>query len=157
MTPVPVQCVPPHFLWGIGGICLVSVLLIIVAAGWVLGRHYHILRDYLKDTRTFTSAAIESLRDIKHACDRCLETNVATVKTEVASAMEQILAGMVIEHGATRELIAAIGREEDRTVEAIKGVREAIEHNSELISQVLKPSPVGEVGSQVKESVEAAE
>ena len=122
----------------------------------ILEKQYATFREDHRDTRVFTAAAIEALRDIKNSCDRCHLATVATVKAEMGSMADKIVSSMRTEHqltrSGTREIVEAIGREEDRTVEALVGVRQVVDLSYELLKQH-KPLPVGGTGSQVKGSV----
>jgi hypothetical protein len=122
----------------------------------VLEKQYATFREDHRDTRVFTAAAIEALRDIKNSCDRCHLATIATVKVEMGSVADKIVTSMRTEHeltrSGTREIVEAIGREEDRTIEALTGVRQVVDLSYDLLKQHKAP-PVGGTGSAVRDSV----
>ncbi|HJX54582.1 MAG TPA: hypothetical protein VJ801_17580 [Polyangia bacterium] len=119
----------------------------------VLDRQYKSFRDDHRDTRVFTTAAIEALRDMRNACERCHSDIVVTVKRTMGDAADKILNSIQKEHAVTRaasgDIVAALGREEDRTIKAIKEALADYQHSRSNTP----PPPVLGVGSQVKDSV----
>jgi len=126
---------------------------------WILEKQYATFREDHRDTRVFTAAAIEALRDIKNSCDRCHLATIATVKAEMGSVADKIVTSMRVEHeltrSGTRDIVAAIGREEDRTVEALTGVRQVVDLSYDLLKQRDASPPVGGTGSAVRDSAAA--
>jgi hypothetical protein len=131
--------------------------LVLAAIVWllkvVLDKQYKSFRDDHRDTRVFTASAIEALRDMRNACERCHSDVVGTIKRTVGDATDTILEQIQAEHDRTRassnDIVAALGREEDRTIKAIKEALADYQHSRSNTP----PPPVLGVGSQVKDSV----
>lgn len=129
---------------------------IVLLLKWILGKQYDAFRDDHKAMMAFISVATESMREIKNACDRCHADVISTVKLEMGGAVDKLLSNVRAEHEKTREgmhnVVDAIGREEDRTVGAIKEVLAAVQREGDLSREHHTPPPVLGTGSQVRES-----
>lgn len=128
---------------------------------WILEKQYSTFRDDHRDTRAFTTKAIEALQDIRSACDRCHSDTVATVKLEMGHNADQIIDAvwsanervMASSDKSARDIVTAIGREEDRTIKAIEDVLRSVQRDNDLSRpHPVTPPPILGVGSQVRDT-----
>jgi hypothetical protein len=164
MTPPLVQLASYGPGWAM--LAVFAGVLILLSGGivgmlrWILGKQYETFYQDHKDTREFTKNAIEALRDIREACNHCHVDVVNTVKLEVGAGTDKVIDAVwssnermvATTREGTKEIVTALGREEDRTVDAIRSGLQAIQRDNDLSQRVQTPPPVPSTGSQVRES-----
>ena len=124
---------------------------------WILEKQYAVFREDHRDARTFTAAAIEALRDIKSACERCHLSTISTVKIEMGNVADRVISAvwsadeqvMASARENNANLVNAIGREATRTISEIN-MALLRQENGELSRPHALPPPA--VGSQVRDS-----
>jgi hypothetical protein len=140
------------------GVLLVLGLGICGLLKWILEKQYTTFREDHRDTRAFTTAAIESLRDIKSACERCHLATVSTIKLEVGHVADQIInevwnaneTVIARTEKASQSVVTALGREEDRTMDGLRNILQAVQRDNDLSRP--HAVPILGVGSQVRDA-----
>ena len=108
-------------------------------------------------TREAMRAAVEMMRGVRDSCADCRLDVISTVKKVMGAEVDKVIEDNRIEHKSTRaclqDIVAAEGREEDRTIKELQHI------NRTLVALSLPPQvspPVLEPGSQVKDSAAGA-
>jgi hypothetical protein len=133
----------------------VALLIVVLLLKRILEKWYVHLREDRDDMRRFTDRAVEAMERIASGCQSCHEDLRKTVSRSTGDSEDKIVRTFreMFEPltAVLKEILAALGREEDKTLVALEGVRNAVLFNTTLL-QGASPPPVGGTGSQVRDN-----